>query len=769
VVRRVVTALAAFGCAALLGAPGALAAGPPQIPTSWVQGVTASTAALKAEINANGLQTKYFFEYITEAAYEANLKASLDGFAGAARTPVAPKEVELGSSEVLTIVSLQAAPLVPATFYRYRAQAKNSAGEITGPERAFRSNGIGTPFSLPDDRAWEMVSPVEKSGGAIAPPGALFGGGDFQAAAAMPAITYGSATAFGDAPGAPPGSQYVSRRTPSGWITENVSAPLESGAYGDEPDGVPYRLFSTDLARSLLFGGLPCRGGLPGCPAPNPVLPGSGAPAGYMAYYLRDAATGAFSSLLGAADVAHSAVSPPNFEVDFAAATPDLSHLALSSCAALTPNAPEVPDGSEDCDPDATNLYARSAAGLSLVNLLPGEAEGTPGAEIAAPLGAISGDGARVYWVHGGNLYLRQGGATVQVDEAVGGGGAFEVASADGSVAFFSKAGHLYRFLAATKAVTDLTPAGGVAGVLGAGADGGRVYYQDAGGLRLWHAGATTTVAPGADVAAASSHPPATGTARVSPDGLHLAFLSVKALTLFDNLDDKTGQPDLELYLYGPPPAGGAASLICASCNPSGERPEGSASVPGAQVNGSTRAYKPRVLSADGSRLFFDSDDDLSEKDTNAAVDVYQWEAQGVGSCTRSPGCVNLISSGRERAGATFIDASADGSDVFFLTIESLVKADPGSIDLYDARAGGGLPQAPEPIPCVADACQALPGEPDDPTPGTLVPTSGNPPLRFFGPKRRKPAKKRAGRGRHRSDKGGKGRNRGNRSQRGRR
>jgi hypothetical protein len=763
----VITALAAvFGCAALLGVPSASAAGPPQIPSSWVESVTASTATLKAEINANGLSTTYFFQYITEAAYEANLKASLDGFNGAAKAPAA-NEIFLGSSEVLTVVSVQAAKLTPATFYRYRAVAKNSAGETFGPERAFRSDEVGVSFALPDRRAWEMVSPLDKGGGAIAAPGALFGGGDFQAAAALPAVTYGSATAFGAAPGAPPGSQYVSRRTSSGWVTDNVSTPLESGAYGDEPDGVPYRLFSADLARALLFGGLACRGDLPGCPAPNPVLPGSGAPAGYMAYYLRDSASGSFSSLLSAADVAHSAVSPPNFEVAFAGATPDLSHVVLSSCAALTANALEVPGGSEDCDADATNLYARSAAGLDLVSLLPGESVGSPGAEIAAPLGAISADGARIYWMHGGNLYLRQGATTVQVDESVGGGATFEAASADGSIAFFSKAGHLYRFLAATEEATDLTLGGGLVGVLGAGADGERVYYQDAGGLRLWHAGATTTIAPGADAAAPSSFPPSTGTARVSADGTHLAFLSAAALTLFDNLDAETGQPDLELYLYGPPPGGGAASLICASCNPSGERPQGSASVPGALVNGSTRAYKPRVLSADGSRVFFDSEDDLSEKDTNSAVDVYQWEAMGVGSCTRTPGCVSLISSGRESAGgASFVDASADGSDVFFITNESLVKGDPGSIDLYDARVGGGIPEAHEPIACVADACQPLPGEPDDPTPGTLVPNPGDPPPRFFGPKKKRKAGKRrqARKKRHRSKGRGKGRAQGNRA-----
>lgn len=34
-------------------------------------------------------------------------------------------------------------------------------------------------------------------------------------------------------------------------------------------------------------------------------------------------------------------------------------------------------------------------------------------------------------------------------------------------------------------------------------------------------------------------------------------------------------------------------------------------------------------------------------------------------------------------------------------------------------------------IPCEEDACQPLPPPPEDPTPGTLVPSEGNPPVYF--------------------------------------
>ncbi|HEY6550797.1 MAG TPA: hypothetical protein VIY71_06315, partial [Solirubrobacterales bacterium] len=607
--------------------------------------VTPTGAKLRAEINPNGLSTSYRFEYITDAAYRANLEAvpPREGFAGAAQTPPG-KEAGIGSGTTFLAVVQQAASLFPATAYHYRPVATNSAGSpVVGPEHVLTSQETPLVSDLPDSRGWELVSPVDKNGGAIAAPEALFGGGDIQAAAVAPAgatapaVTYGSATSFGDAAGAPPASQYTSWRTGSGWSTGNISTPLDSGAYGDQPDGVPYRLFSTDLSRALLFGGLACRGGLEGCPAPNQPLPGTGAPAGYMAYYLRDNATGILSSLLGPADVGHATgVSPPKFEVAFAAASPDLSHIVLSSCAKLTADATETPSGPERCDPNAPNLYEWSLAGLKSIN------GGTPGAKIAAPNGAVSSDGSRVYWTRGGNLYLRDGAATDQVDGAQGGGGTFQVATTDGSVAFFAKGEHLYRFMSATKTAVDITPAGGVVGVLGASVDGNYVYFQDAGGLELWHNGTIATVAPGIDATLASNYPPATGTSRVSPDGARIAFLSKAELTGYDNTDAETGEPDTELYLYGPPAAGGPAALICASCNPTGERPDGPSTIPGAPANGTIHAYKPRVLSNDGMRLFFDSEDELAVQDTNSHPDVYEWELEGIGDCRRSPGCVNL-------------------------------------------------------------------------------------------------------------------------------
>ena len=564
------------------------------------------------------------------------------------------------------------------------------------------------PLTLLDSRGWEMVSPAEKNGGEVQGFGANFGGDVLQGSADGEAATFSSASSFnGEAQGAPVASQYISHRSASGWITEDVALPTQSGAYGEEPPGVPYRLFSEDLARAVILNGSGCFES-ESCP---------------RSYSLRQSAGGALS------------LSPEATGLRLAGGSPDLRHIIFSTCRALTPDASEVPDGKGGCEASATNLYQWDGTQLTVVNVLPGQSKSTPGALLAAPGGAVSTAGSRVYFtlVEDGALYLAEAGKeTKLLAGTVGGGAAFQSATPDGSIAFFTKGAHLYRYEAQTNTATDLIPGGEVTSVLGASEDGSHVYYLSTTGLFLWNGGTTTKVAATAD---SSNYPPATGAARVSPSGGVLAFLSSAKLTGYDNTDKNTGKADSEVFLYDAAANGGAGQLICASCNFEGVRPVGPSSIPGAVANGegpdATQAYKPRALIDNGHRLFFDSRDALATQDTNNDQDVYEWEAQGSGSCAQAPGCLQLISSGRAEGGASFVDASESGRDAFFLTDGSLVAADPGAVDLYDAREGGGFAVPERPIPCEGDACQPLPSPPEDPTPGTLVLTEGNPRVRF--------------------------------------
>ncbi len=204
-------------------------------------------------------------------------------------------------------------------------------------------------------------------------------------------------------------------------------------------------------------------------------------------------------------------------------------------------------------------------------------------------------------------------------------GGEFQNATPDGSLAFYTKAGHLERYDAGTK--TSEPIATGVKGVLGASEDGSYLYYASATGLFLSHEGTSTEVASGA--VDPSDYPPATGTSRVSADGTRLAFLSEASLTGYDNTDANSGLPDSEVYLY----EAGSEELSCVSCNPTGERPLGPSTIPGAIANGkgptATDSYKPRALVSDGRRLFFDSEDALVAQDTDNRPDVYEWEVIG--------------------------------------------------------------------------------------------------------------------------------------------
>jgi hypothetical protein len=217
--------------------------------------------------------------------------------------------------------------------------------------------------------------------------------------------------------------------------------------------------------------------------------------------------------------------------------------------------------------------------------------------------------------------------------------------------------------------------------------------------------------------------------ARISPDGSHAVFMSAASLEGTDNLDAASGEPDAQVYLYDAV----EDELRCVSCNSSGARPTGqnlddrgvwaAARIQGWEV----LLHAPRVLSDDGTRVFFESFEALVPRDTNSTWDVYQWEEEGKGTCKASSetfsdasgGCVDLISSGTSTAKSTFLDADPSGDNIFFSTQSSLVKADYGLNDVYVARVGGGF-AVPQPrAECEGEACQSPPPPPPSVTPST--------------------------------------------------
>ncbi len=237
---------------------------------------------------------------------------------------------------------------------------------------------------------------------------------------------------------------------------------------------------------------------------------------------------------------------------------------------------------------------------------------------------------------------------------------------------------------------------------------------------------------------------------RVSPDGRFAAFQSFGNPTGYDNVDPADGKRYSEVYRYDAV----AEELLCVSCNPSGARPSGEPhharpttlwKAPHGQVDGEEvgdqfganallptwerELYPSRALLADGSRVYFHSYEALAPRDTNGMRDVYQWEAPGAGSCevggrdyvAQNGGCVSLISTGVSPQHSEFLDASADGRDVFITTTSNLHPGDEGLIDVYDARVGGGFPFPAQAAGCEGEACQSPPAPPDDPTPASAA------------------------------------------------
>ncbi len=241
-----------------------------------------------------------------------------------------------------------------------------------------------------------------------------------------------------------------------------------------------------------------------------------------------------------------------------------------------------------------------------------------------------------------------------------------------------------------------------------------------------------------ADVGGTSSAPapvdevPVQRAARVTPDGLHATFsATTPPPSGFDNREGSSGERAQEVYRYD----AASGNLRCISCNPTGARPigedlAGETFAVAARIQGwEVLQHAPRVISDDGSRVFFESLEPLAPGDVNGTWDVYQWEEPGRGTCTQTDpsygeeagGCVELISSGDSPAKSTFLDADRSGDNAFFSTQSSLVSWDFGLNDVYVARVGGGLPGPPVPPECEGDACQGPAAPPVAKTPASAT------------------------------------------------
>jgi NHL repeat len=380
---------------------------------------------------------------------------------------------------------------------------------------------------------------------------------------------------------------------------------------------------------------------------------------------------------------------------EFLAASQDGSQVLFTDDASAALTADTVPGS-------ATNLYlydSAAPAGRRLTDLTPVGNTGAPA------LAGLSKDGSKVFFTDDAS-------AALTADTVPG------------------SATNLYLYDSGAPAgqrLTDLTPAGHaeVEGVVSVSEDGSSVYFEAEGvltsqanqygetpqsgqrNLYLWHGGATTFIA------IASGPRGSSGIIKVSANGAFLALESVLPLTGYDNTQAGCFENACrELYLYD----AAANSLACASCNPSGESP-----IAGGGAGFESRPA--RNLTENG-RLFFHTAEALLPADTNGSggcpgadgipscMDVYEFEPAGVGACAEPAGCLFLISTGTSTSETEFVDAGANGNDVFIREFQKLVPKDTqdGAPTVYDVHVDGGFPEPPPPPPCVtADACRAAP------------------------------------------------------------
>jgi hypothetical protein len=788
------------------GPPPLMFEGPPRVaPTIGAQFATSVErvgAIVKADINPHfWSDARFFVQYGTGKCSEGGCEETRPVPPGALLNPQ-PVDRSVRTAGVFL------EGLKPGTTYHYRFVAQSlGGGPVRGvggevgvdgeestfttypaaappkadcPNQAFRT-GFSAP--LPDCRALEMVSPVDKNNGDIK---ALFDVTGFdltldQSSTDGDRFTYSSYRAFGDSEAAPLTIQYVADRTDGvGWASEAIAPPQGPAAVasGTLPVSIEnqYKAFSADLCSGWLV-----------MAAEAPMAPTG--TEGHHNLYRRDNCGGeGYEALIRVEPTAD----PVHFVPELQGISADGDEAVFRVNDKLTPDAAS----------DAQQAYYASEGELQLLCILPNGtpsggncSAGTGGFDTGALLAsqasrfasvhnAISADGARVYWTASaelsgpGRVYLRlnpgeeqsalEGGecteagqaCTVAVSQTVTSKASrFLGATPDGAKALFEvtegvQIDNLYEFdleagesrligkemlgvLATSKDLSHIYFASEeeIAGTTGATA-GKPNLYLDQEGTKTFIATLSEGDVRMERTLSNTALEPIFHAARATPDGSRLAFISTEPLTGYDNTDQASGKAASEVYLY----AVGAPAPLCVSCNPSGARPQGR--VVGIQGNNGgkltaasirTPYYmlnSPRVLSGDGRRLFFDSYDGLLPRDTNGKADVYEWQAaSGAKDCKEkgaelyvaaSQGCLSLISSGESPSDSVFLDASPDGRDVFFATNSSLLPRDPGLIDVYDAREGGGLPAPPAPPgPCQGEACQSAPPPPNDPTPAS--------------------------------------------------
>jgi hypothetical protein len=611
---------------------------------------------------------------------------------------------------------------------RWRSRAAMLAISVVGIGSAVVP-GAALARALPDGRAYELVSAADKNGGDAT--SALTSTPDGKR------LAYYSIIGFADAQSSSAVNTYLAQRGSDGWKPEGMQPKIGAPNLA-LAGGFHFADFNADLSQSITL-----------------TRSGAAEPAAQNVFVtnLDGSSTWPTAPTVAGATVG---------DKSYSGRSADGSHIVFESneqfSNQVTIPAAQVwewvngrvrlvsilPDGTIPSDGAGTGSGANGSQG-----------NGTGFAGTLLQPSVVSDDGRRIFFGHGGNgvttgVYVREDGVRTrelslsQRTATLGQSAqstAFAGASSDGNVAVFTSPDQLTDDATANGGVYAFDLRSGVLKFVSSGAtdpngaqvegvslvsrDGSRIYFVAqsvlvpgkgvAGGNNLYEAdanGVSFIANLGADDNQAWSFPANTSarTTRATPDGRYFVFQSYEQITSVDNATH------LEIYVYDAV----THALACVSCGSAGHAPAGDASIvsnplPRAGSLITPQVGRNRVITDDGSHVYFQTTDGLVPEDVNGVADVYDYNV--------AKGSVALLSSGIGGYESEIADNSPDGHDVFFFTRDSLVKRDidGGGRDVYDARVGGGFADPPDVTPCADDACQPIPGTP----PSAAAPSTG--------------------------------------------
>jgi hypothetical protein len=669
-------------------------------PTIVKQGAstTQSEATMTATITTGNTATTYRFEYGPTAAYGKS-------------TPSKNIAGTVDQVHVTAIVENLAA----GSTYHFRVVAENSEGAVEGEDQTFVLKAPPGPetcpnaairvaqraTSLPECRAFEMVSPLAKGGTDVT---GLNQRHTTKVGPGGDSVIYGSLAPFAGATGAATPNVYRARRSADGWQTNVVSPPQEAGLHlpTHQIIGITSRVnaLDEDLSKAVVQ-------------TTRQLAPD--APKGAMNLYTREVGTNNYTLLTPGGPEGNPSTPLPWY----AWATPGLEKVVFGSELALTPDAPA----------SGPKVYVSTEGDVELVSKLPGPEGGVPStglpgntrlqseASLNGSTGVVSTDGRRAFFTagegsgcestttRGCGLYVRDLDTETTTEivpgsEEVG----FVAAALNGGRVLYSVAGGLWTYDLEDKSFEVASPIEGAAtSTLAVTDDLGIVYFATFDRIYRWIPGSPP-------VEIATYEGPASGTnllgypggnnwrldtrydISMTSDGSHLTF-STEA-----SINGGESQPGInQVYVYD----AAKEETSCVSC------PSGPASMAAWMPNhasyfGMSGAYQqplsqPRAISEDGKKVFFQSGEQLVAADADSRQDVYMWSEEGHTLLTPVSG----------NADFSLLDTSLDGNTVFIATRQKLSGHDTDTLaDVYAIRANGGFPEPVRPTPgCDGGPC----------------------------------------------------------------